>query len=125
VSRADDLRRPLQPGRRPRVLQARPADHGMSVALREPGAVIETEPIRSRPGVVWGTIKRRPSAAIGAVTLLVVLAAAVLAPWIAPDGPHDRAGPRSGAPLWIHPLGWDDGGIAVDRLLMGCARPGL
>ena len=34
----------------------------MSVAVREPGAVIETEPIRSRRGIVWETITRRPSA---------------------------------------------------------------
>lgn len=97
----------------------------MSVALREPGAVIETEPIRSRRGVVWRTIKRRPSAAIGAVTLLVVLAAAVLAPWIAPYGLHEQVGPPFGAPSWSHPLGLDDGGIDMVTLLMWGARISL
>jgi peptide/nickel transport system permease protein len=97
----------------------------MSVALREPGAVIETEPIRSRRGVVWRTIKRRPSAAIGVVTLLVVLAAAVLAPWIAPYGLHEQVGPPFGPPSWSHPLGLDDGGIDMVTLLMWGARISL
>jgi peptide/nickel transport system permease protein len=97
----------------------------MSVALREPGVVIETEPIRSRRGVVWRTIKRRPSAAIGVVTLLVVLAAAVLAPWIAPYGLHEQVGPPFGPPSWSHPLGLDDGGIDMVTLLMWGARISL
>jgi peptide/nickel transport system permease protein len=97
----------------------------MSVALREPGAVIESEPIRSRRGVVWRTIKRRPSAAVGAVTLLVVLLAAVLAPWIAPYGLHEQVGPPFGAPSWSHPLGLDDGGIDMVTLLMWGVRISL
>ena len=97
----------------------------MSVALREPGAVIETEPIRSRRGVVWETIRRRPSAAVGAVILLLVLLAAVLAPWIAPYGLHEQVGPVFGPPSWSHPLGLDDGGIDMVTLLMWGARISL
>jgi peptide/nickel transport system permease protein len=92
----------------------------MSVALREPGAVLETEPIRSRRGVVWRTIKRRPSAAVGAVGL-----GAVLAPWLAPYGLHDQVGPVFGHPSWSHPLGLDDGGIDMVTLLMWGARISL
>jgi peptide/nickel transport system permease protein len=97
----------------------------MSVALREPGAMIETEPIRSRRGVVWETIRRRPSAAAGAVILLLVLLAAVLAPWIAPYDLHKQVGPVFGHPSWSHPLGLDDGGIDMVTLLMWGARISL
>ena len=97
----------------------------MSVALREPGAVIETEPIRSRRGVVWETIRRRPSAAVGAVILLLVVLAAVLAPWIAPYDLHEQVGPVFGPPSWSHPLGLDDGGIDMVTLLMWSARISL
>jgi peptide/nickel transport system permease protein len=93
----------------------------MSVAVREPGAVIESEPIRSRRGVVWQTIRRRPSAAVGAVVLLVVILGALLAPVLAPYDQHEQAGPVFGHPSWSHPLGLDDGGIDMVTLLMwGC-----
>jgi peptide/nickel transport system permease protein len=93
----------------------------MSVAVREPGAVIESEPIRSRRGVVWQTIRRRPSAAVGAVVLLLVILGALLAPVLAPYDQHEQAGPVFGHPSWSHPLGLDDGGIDVVTLLMwGC-----
>ena len=97
----------------------------MSVALREPGAVIELEPIRTRRGVVWQTIRRRPSAAVGAVLLLLVLLAALLAPVLAPYDLHKQAGPVFGHPSWSHPLGLDDGGIDMVTLLMWGARISL
>jgi peptide/nickel transport system permease protein len=97
----------------------------MSVAVREPGAVIESEPVRSRRGLVWQTIRRRPSAAVGAVLLLLVLLGAVLAPVLAPYGLHKQAGPVFGHPSWSHPLGLDDGGIDMVTLLMWGARISL
>jgi peptide/nickel transport system permease protein len=97
----------------------------MSVALREPGAMIETKPVRSRRGIVWQTIRRRPAAAIGAIVLLLVLAAAVLAPWLAPYDLHKQVGPVFGQPSWSHPLGLDDGGIDMVTLLMWGARISL
>jgi peptide/nickel transport system permease protein len=97
----------------------------MSVALREPGAVIETEPVRSRRGLVWETIRRRPSAAIGLTTLLLVVLGAVLPPWVAPYDLHKQAGPVFGHPSWSHPLGLDDGGIDMVTLLMWGARISL
>jgi peptide/nickel transport system permease protein len=97
----------------------------VSVALREPGALIETQPIRSRRGIVWETVKRRPSAAVGALTLALVLLAAVLAPWIAPYDLHKQVGPVFGHPSWSHPLGLDDGGIDMVTLLMWGARISL
>jgi len=97
----------------------------MSVVLHEPGAVTDPAPVRSRGGILWSTIRRRPSAAIGAAVLSLIVLAAVLAPWIAPYGLHDQVGPVFGAPSWSHPLGLDDGGIDVVTLLMWGARISL
>jgi peptide/nickel transport system permease protein len=97
----------------------------MSVVLHEPGAVEEPAPVRSRGGILWGTIRRRPSAAIGAFVLSLIVIAAVLAPWIAPYGLHDQVGPVFGHPSWSHPLGLDDGGIDVVTLLIWGARISL
>ena len=97
----------------------------MSVAVREPGAVIEQEPVRSRRGIVWQTIRRRPSALFGATVLLGVILAALLAPVVAPYGIHDQVGPVFGHPSWRHPLGLDDGGIDMVSLLMWGARISL
>ncbi|HEX6699573.1 MAG TPA: ABC transporter permease [Gaiellaceae bacterium] len=95
----------------------------MSVVLYEPG--VEEAPVRSRRGLVWETIRRRPSATVGAVLLLVIALAAVLAPWIAPYGLHDQVGPVFGRPSRSHPLGLDDGGIDMVTLLMWGARISL
>jgi peptide/nickel transport system permease protein len=97
----------------------------MSVLAREPGVVIEQEPIRSRRGIVWETIKRRPSAAAGAVILLAVILGALLAPVLAPYDLHTQAGPVFGHPSWSHPLGLDDGGIDMVTLLMWGPRISL
>ncbi|MGB2951924.1 MAG: ABC transporter permease [Gaiellaceae bacterium] len=75
--------------------------------------------------MLWQTIKGRPSAAVGAVVLLLLIAAAVLAPWIAPYGLHTQVGPVFGHPSWSHPLGLDDGGIDMVTLLMWGARISL
>src|SRR5438132_5773550 len=97
----------------------------MSVVLNEPGLVVDPQAVRSRGGFVWQTIRRRPSATIGVVLLSLVIAAALLAPWIAPYGLHTRVGPVFGHPSWSHPLGLDDGGIDMVTLLMWGARISL
>jgi peptide/nickel transport system permease protein len=97
----------------------------VSVIVHEPGAVEEPLPVRSRGGILWDTIRRRPSAAIGAVVLLVIIATAVLAPWIAPYGLHEQVGEPFGPPSWQHPLGLDDGGIDMVTLLMWGLRISL
>jgi peptide/nickel transport system permease protein len=97
----------------------------VSVAVRQPGPVIDAEPIRSRRGIVWQTIKRRPSALFGFVVLLLVVLAALLAPVIAPYDVHEQVGPVFGHPSWKHPLGLDDGGIDMVSLLMWGARISL
>ena len=75
--------------------------------------------------VVLRTLRRRPSAALGAGILLLVIAAAVLAPVLAPFGLHTQVGPVFGRPSWKHPLGLDDGGIDMVTLLMWGARISL
>jgi peptide/nickel transport system permease protein len=97
----------------------------VSVVLNEPGLVVDDEPVRARGGVVWHTIRRRPSAAVGAVILLLVILGAVLAPWLAPYGLHTQVGPVFGHPSWHHLLGLDDGGIDMVTLLMWGARISL
>ena len=97
----------------------------MSVVLQEPAALDDTEPIRSRRGIVWETIKGRPSAAVGAVVLLFVALAALLAPVLAPYDLHKQVGPVFGHPSWSHPLGLDDGGFDMVTLLMWGARISL
>jgi len=97
----------------------------MSVALREPGAVLESEPIRSRRGLVLGALRRRPSAVLGLAVLLVVTLCAVLAPVMAPYGLHEEVGPVFGHPSWSHPLGLDDGGIDMVTLLIWGTRISL
>src|SRR4051794_5459909 len=97
----------------------------MSVAVREPGAVIEEEPIRSRRGLVWEAVKRRPSAIFGGVLLLLVILGALLAPVLAPYDQHQQVGPVFGHPSASHPLGLDDGGIDIVTLLMWAARTSL
>lgn len=97
----------------------------MSVVLQEPAALDETVPVRSRRGIVWETVKRKPSAALGAALLLLVALGAVLAPVLAPYDLHKQVGPVFGHPSWSHPLGLDDGGIDMVTLLMWGARISL
>ena len=97
----------------------------MSVVLQEPVARDESVPVRSRRGIVWETVKRRPSAALGAGVLVLVILGAVLAPALAPYDLHKQAGPVFGRPSWGHPLGLDDGGIDMVTLLMWGARISL
>jgi peptide/nickel transport system permease protein len=86
---------------------------------------IAVEAAAVRGGVVWATIRRLPSATIGATILVVIAVAALLAPWLAPYGLHTQVGPVFGRPSWSHPLGLDDGGIDMVTLLMWGARISL
>ncbi len=95
----------------------------MSVVIHEPGAV--AAPVDPRTRSIWQTIRRRPSATVGAFVLLVLLVAAALAPWIAPYDLHEQVGPVFGPPSWSHPLGLDDGGIDMVTLLLWGLRISL
>jgi peptide/nickel transport system permease protein len=97
----------------------------VSVVLQEPVALDDSVPVRSRRGIIWETVRRRPSAAVGAGVLLLVVLGAVLAPVLAPYDLHKQVGPVFGRPSWSHPLGLDDGGIDMVTLLMWGARISL
>jgi peptide/nickel transport system permease protein len=91
---------------------------------QEPGLDVgEVRPTRG--GFLWHVIKERPSAAVGAVMLLLIILVAVLAPWIAPYPLRHRVGPVFGPPSTKHWLGLDDGGIDMVTLLMWGARISL
>jgi peptide/nickel transport system permease protein len=91
-----------------------------SVLIEAPSA-----PVLTRRGVVLRTLRRNPSAVIGATILFVITFCAVLAPVIAPYGLHTQVGPVFGQPSWKHPVGLDDGGIDMVTLLMWGARISL
>jgi peptide/nickel transport system permease protein len=97
----------------------------MSVVLQEPGLLADSEPARSRGGLLWDVVRNSPSAALGVFVLGVFVVLAVLAPVIAPYGLHEQVGPVYGHPSWSHPLGLDDGGVDMVTLLMWGARISL
>jgi peptide/nickel transport system permease protein len=74
---------------------------------------------------VVGLARRRPAATIGVVGLALIVAAAVFAPLIAPDGPRARVGPPFEAPSISHLLGLDDGGTDMLSGLIYGARTSL
>jgi len=97
----------------------------VSVVVNEPGVAEAAEVAPGRGTFLLRTLRRRPSASLGATILGLVALAALLAPWLAPYGLHTQAGPVFGRPSWTHPLGLDDGGIDMVTLLMWGARISL
>jgi peptide/nickel transport system permease protein len=89
----------------------------------DPGDLPETR--RRRGGVVWAVLRSRPHATIGALVLLATIAIALLAPYIAPYGEHEKVGPPFEPPSREHWLGLDDGGVDMVTLLMWGARVSL
>jgi peptide/nickel transport system permease protein len=79
-----------------------------------------------RPASVFRRMLRSPSSAIGAIVILVVLATALFAPWVAPYDPNlQETANRLAAPSAAHLIGTDAfGRDLLSRLLYG-ARPTL
>jgi peptide/nickel transport system permease protein len=96
----------------------------VSAILNEPD-VVELSPRRSLRGMVWGIIRERPSAAVGAILLGSFILIALLAPFIEPYGVHEQVGPVYGPPSAQHWLGLDDGGIDMVSLLIQGGRISL
>ncbi len=89
---------------------------------QEPGVSVDSVP---RKRFLRRVLRERPSAAVGAAVLFLIIAAAVLAPVIAPYGLHQQVGPSFGRPSASHWLGLDDGGIDMVTLLLWGARISL
>jgi peptide/nickel transport system permease protein len=72
-----------------------------------------------RPGA-WRVLLRDRRAFLGFLFLCVLLAAAALAPWIAPHDPNAMAFMMLEGPSWSHPLGVDDlGRDLLSRVIHG------
>lgn len=67
-------------------------------------------------------IRANLTASIGFVVLLLIVAAAIAAPLLAPTELYQRVGERFAAPSASHPLGLDDGGQDIRTLLLYSTR---
>jgi peptide/nickel transport system permease protein len=81
-------------------------------------------PGRVRRGVVRSAL-RSPAALFGLAVLVFFVAVAILAPYIAPYGEHEKVGEPFESPSWSHPLGLDDAGVDMLTLMMWGARVSL
>lgn len=98
----------------------------MSISTLAPGRVIgaSERPERSR---AWRKLTRNPAAIAGALVLLVVIAGAVAAPYVAPHDPMRQSLLRRFTPpVWLqggnpsHPLGTDQVGRDIlSRIIYG------
>jgi len=75
--------------------------------------------------MVRRSVGRNPSATVGAALLILISAAAVLAPVVAPYSIHQQVGSPFGPPSSSHPLGLDDGGFDMVSLLIWGSRISL
>jgi peptide/nickel transport system permease protein len=97
-------------------------------ATSEPASVALAHgvaPARQRRGLLRRVLRDQPQALVGAVVLGVVIVIALLAPYIAPYGEHEKVGDVFEAPSADHWLGLDDGGFDMVTLLMWGARISL
>jgi peptide/nickel transport system permease protein len=74
---------------------------------------------------LWRVISGRRQAKVGLAVLLLFVAIALFAPWIAPNDPRQQVGPVYAPPSWSHPLGLDDGGVDMVSLLIYGGRVSL
>jgi peptide/nickel transport system permease protein len=80
---------------------------------------------RVRDNAVVVALRGSPHAVFGAAVLSAVVLIAVLAPWIAPYGEHQRVGEVFAHPSSSHWLGLDDGGFDMLSLMMFGTRVSL
>ena len=98
----------------------------MTDLLQSPGLTAD-DLLQAPPGrhPLRRIVRRRPSAAFGALLLLLFVMLAVLAPLITPHGANHRVGGVYEAPSRRHWLGLDDAGIDVVSLLIEGSRISL
>jgi peptide/nickel transport system permease protein len=80
---------------------------------------------RLRDNAIVLALRASRQAIVGGVVLAIVILIAVLAPWIAPYGEHERVGDVFAHPSGSHWLGLDDGGFDMLSLMMFGARVSL
>ncbi len=97
----------------------------MSRAIRSEPDLTAEAPVRRPRSIVWQILRDRPSAVAGLVMLLALVVIAVVAPYVAPYGQHEKVGPVYAPPSSEHWLGLDDGGIDMLTLMMWGARVSL
>ena len=86
---------------------------------------VTPRPRGRRGGVLVRIIREQPQAMAGLVVLVVTIAIALLAPYIAPYSAHAKVGPVYQAPSGKHLLGLDDGGVDMLTLLLWGSRVSL
>jgi peptide/nickel transport system permease protein len=86
---------------------------------------VTSRPRGRRGGVLVRIIRQQPQAMAGLVVLVVTIAIALLAPYIAPYSAHAKVGPVYQAPSGKHLLGLDDGGVDMLSLLIAGTRVSL
>jgi peptide/nickel transport system permease protein len=93
-------------------------DRGAAPPIDLPAAAVSR-------GFVRGVLLRERQAVVGISIVAFFAAIALLAPLIAPDGPHEQVGGVYASPTGSHWLGLDDGGIDMLTLVMYGARISL
>lgn len=99
----------------------------MSAAATDPVADHATDHDGPAPARAWwARLLRDPAASLATATLLAIVAAALLAPWLAPHDPYASTRTVMQEPVWAaagtwtHPLGTDgQGRDMLSRLLYG------
>jgi peptide/nickel transport system permease protein len=97
------------------------SDHAVPAAE----VAVTPRPRGRRGGVLVRIIREQPQAMAGLVVLVVTIAIALLAPYIAPYSAHAKVGPVYQAPSGKHLLGLDDGGVDMLTLLLWGSRVSL
>ena len=94
-------------------------------ALPAGEVAVTPRPRGRRGGVLVRIVRQQPQAMAGLVVLVVTIAIALLAPYIAPYSAHAKVGPVYQAPSGKHLLGLDDGGVDMLTLLLWGSRVSL
>jgi peptide/nickel transport system permease protein len=101
----------------------------VSASAEPVGAQAEGLSVAPRRGLrgnaFLAALRGNRQAVFGGTVLAIVVLIAVLAPWIAPYGEHERVGEVFAPPSSQHWLGLDDGGFDMLSLMMYGARVSL
>ena len=81
-------------------------------------------PLRALLSTLRGVARTR-SGRVGLAIMLLMVALAVAAPWIAPSGPLDLAGAALQPPSWLHPMGTDNVGHDLLSVVLYGGRASL